>query len=68
MMLFVSYHQHELDLRTWRASNAVLRLLLNLARAAVLAANDRLELARSWHLDVSMAIGGCSGLLIGNSK
>ena len=65
MMLFVSYHQHELDLLTWRASNAVLRLLLNLSRASVFIADGRLEF-HSRPLEMAMVGGGCAGLLLGN--
>lgn len=67
IMMWVSIHAHELNHDSWRGSNAVLRLLLNLSRGAVLAAEHRLSLATSYPLALVMLAGGWSGLLIGNA-
>jgi hypothetical protein len=67
MMLFVSIHADEIDLVTWRGSNAVLRLLLNLARAAVFIRTGHFDLTKSWPLDVGMVCGAWLGLVSGNA-
>ena len=46
---------------------AVLRLLLNLARAAVFLQAGRLTLDQTWPLDVGMILGGWMGLVSGNA-
>ena len=46
---------------------AVLRLLLNLARAAVFVKAGRFGLSQTWPLDVGMVFGGWMGLVSGNA-
>ena len=46
---------------------AVLRLLLNLARAGVFIQAGRFALNRSWPLDLGMVAGGWLGLVSGNA-
>ena len=67
MMLFVSFHAADIDLSTWRGSNAVLRLALNLSRGAVFVETGRLQLAAHWPLDLGMVAGAWTGLMIGNA-
>ena len=46
---------------------AVLRLLLNLARAAVFIQAGRFSLSQTWPLDMGMISGGWLGLICGNA-
>ena len=46
---------------------AVLRLLLNLARAEVFIHTGRFSLSHSWPLDMGMIFGGWLGLICGNA-
>merc|ERR1712194_797441 len=66
MMLFVSIHANELNYTTWRSSNAVLRLMINVSRGAVFAFNGRFHVERSWQLYCIIVLGGWFGLLVGN--
>lgn len=51
----------------FRLTVAVLRLLLNLARAGVFIQAGRFALNRSWPLDLGMIAGGWLGLISGNA-
>lgn len=51
----------------WCLVVAVLRLLLNLARAVVFVQEGLFGLSRSWPLDVGMVLGGWAGLICGNA-
>lgn len=64
MMLFVSIHAQQIDMPVWRGSNAVMRLVLNIARAAVFA-YKRVP-PSPWPVALSMVGGGWLGLLVGN--
>lgn len=67
MMIFMSLHQTEIHLPTWRGSTAVVRLLFNLSRGAVLAKSGMLRPERTWPLDAALVIGGWLGLATGDS-
>jgi uncharacterized membrane protein YfcA len=66
IMVWVSLFAHLLHFDSWRASNAATRLLLNLARGAVLACQGRVRLDRSYPSAITMILSGWLGLLAGN--
>jgi hypothetical protein len=73
LMIFVSLHAKEIKMDTWRGSNAVGRLLLNVARGVVFARNgsfdgylERTAAGGQWPVGLAMIVGGWVGLLGGN--
>lgn len=66
IMMWVSIYAAELNVDSWRGSNAVLRVLLNLTRLAIFGFEGRVHLDATYPLALSMTGGGCVGLLVGN--
>ena len=66
IMMWVSIYAAELNVDSWRGSNAVLRVLLNLTRLAIFGFEGRVHLDATYPLALSMIGGGCVGLLVGN--
>ena len=66
IMMWVSIHAAELNFDAWRASNAVLRVGINVTRLSIFALRGRVHIDQTYPLALSMIGGGCVGLLVGN--
>lgn len=66
IMMWVSIHAAELNFDAWRASNAVLRVGINITRLSIFALRGRVHIDETYPLALSMIGGGCVGLLVGN--